>query len=600
MVAASLASGVVAQSNVSNKEYSLDAVAKESKRSITKVTNSPFTTKTVFMANESFDVFPPTGWTVSSGPASTTAEPDMMWHQETTGNPTSCASVLYVNSVDVLDEWLVTPTIDLTSSSADVRLKFEFNTSQFWHVTPNDNVDINVIVSTDGGVSFTDTIWQEDDLTFLQNSYLDLDWETYVWTAALLDISAYSGMNNLQFAFVYAGQDGAQFNLDNVSIADVEANDLVAVQAFAADITTDYEYSMVPLAQARPLSFGLELQNIGSADQTNVGIDYDVTDAVPTSLEAGSETPVATLVPGAKDTIYKTSAITPTTVGVYALDMEGVADATDFNNTNNSLARTVEYTDYVWAVDDNMFTSGISNVSSQPGEAIEIGNSFLANAASTITHLHIGISDLATNDGQLVYGKIYLFDAGSQAYVFAEQTAEYTVTTADLGAMVSLELSSTYDLVAGGEYLVVACHYGGTDELEFAMSGPASEGSVIGYTSDGSPFTLTSPNAIMVRLQLEDPAASVNEVTENVTVSQNFPNPFNGNTTVNYTLTSTDEVMVEITDVTGKVIEVINEGVRTAGSHAVVINSNKLAAGTYYYTVSTSNGKVTNAMNVTK
>ena len=60
------------------------------------------------------------------------------------------------------------------------------------------------------------------------------------------------------------------------------------------------------------------------------------------------------------------------------------------------------------------------------------------------------------------------------------------------------------------------------------------------------------------------------------------------------------EVMVQITDVTGKVIEVMNEGVRTAGSHVLNINSNKLAAGTYYYTISTSNGKVTKAMNVTK
>jgi hypothetical protein len=58
--------------------------------------------------------------------------------------------------------------------------------------------------------------------------------------------------------------------------------------------------------------------------------------------------------------------------------------------------------------------------------------------------------------------------------------------------------------------------------------------------------------------------------------------------------------MVEITDVTGKVIEVMNEGVRTAGSHVLTINSNKLAAGTYYYTVSTSNGNVTKSMNVTK
>ncbi len=94
--------------------------------------------------------------------------------------------------------------------------------------------------------------------------------------------------------------------------------------------------------------------------------------------------------------------------------------------------------------------------------------------------------------------------------------------------------------------------------------------------------------------------ASIEEEVANITVGQNFPNPFNGNTTVNYELNSTESVMVEITDITGKVIAVMNEGVRTAGSHVLTINSNNLAAGTYYYTLSTSKGKVTKAMTVAK
>jgi hypothetical protein len=417
-----------------------------------------------------------------------------------------------------------------------------------------------------------------------------------------IDISSVAGNSSqVLVQFFYDDYDfwGWYWAVDDIKIVENDANDVKVDEYFRTDINADFEYSQIPLEQVRPISFGIVANNIGINSQSVV-MDFDVMMG-GSSVESGSSA-ATTITSNIIDTIFHTTGFTPSSLGMVTVNLSA-AIAVDDVPSNNSFPTIdlVEVTNYVWAKDDNLFSSSLSNVTSQPGQSLEIGNRFLANAASTVSHIHVGIANVSSNTGQLVYAKIYVYDAGTAAYVFAEVTDDHAIVAGDLGQVVSLELNNNYDLVAGGDYLVVAGHYGGTTEVEIGMSGHAIEGDVLGFTADGSAFNLSGPEAIMVRMGLLDPSASVEEIVEgNLTVSQNFPNPFSGNTTVNYTLASNDEVMVEITDVTGKVIEVMNEGVRTAGSHVLTINSNKLSAGTYYYTLSTSNGKVTKSMNVTK
>jgi hypothetical protein len=207
-----------------------------------------------------------------------------------------------------------------------------------------------------------------------------------------------------------------------------------------------------------------------------------------------------------------------------------------------------------------------------------------------------------TGGSPLIYSKLYSIDGGG-GFVFEGESPEYTVTPANIaaGATISLALEFPVSLNAGTSYLAVVGAYGdggATNDLVTATSGQ-SEAQTTFYLdgTDGTWYYTTATP--MVRMNFNN-SISVEELNNNITVGQNFPNPFNGTTTVNYELTSTESVMVEITDITGKVIAVMNEGVRTAGSHVLTINSNNLAAGTYYYTLSTSKGKVTKAMTVAK
>jgi len=80
-------------------------------------------------------------------------------------------------------------------------------------------------------------------------------------------------------------------------------------------------------------------------------------------------------------------------------------------------------------------------------------------------------------------------------------------------------------------------------------------------------------------------------------LSQNKPNPMNGNTAIQYELEKyCDNVQLEIFDVHGRKAVVVNEGEKAAGRHSINIESSKLSAGTYYYSLKANGNRLTKKM----
>jgi len=88
------------------------------------------------------------------------------------------------------------------------------------------------------------------------------------------------------------------------------------------------------------------------------------------------------------------------------------------------------------------------------------------------------------------------------------------------------------------------------------------------------------------------------EATTNnsLTVEQNFPNPFNGSTTVEYSLEKSSNVSISVFNVTGAQVLTIEAGVKATGSHTINIDGSNLKAGVYYYTLTANNNSVTKKM----
>lgn len=66
-------------------------------------------------------------------------------------------------------------------------------------------------------------------------------------------------------------------------------------------------------------------------------------------------------------------------------------------------------------------------------------------------------------------------------------------------------------------------------------------------------------------------------------LEQNFPNPFNPRTTINFTLPGPSEVRLTVYDLLGRQVALLVDGNRDAGVHQVTFDAPELASGVYIY-----------------
>lgn len=82
-----------------------------------------------------------------------------------------------------------------------------------------------------------------------------------------------------------------------------------------------------------------------------------------------------------------------------------------------------------------------------------------------------------------------------------------------------------------------------------------------------------------------------------IALEQNMPNPANNLTTIKYSLANGGSaVSLEVYDVTGQLVETVNQGQQAAGQHQIDLNTANYAAGVYFYTLNVDGVKVTKRM----
>ncbi|MEM8484734.1 MAG: T9SS type A sorting domain-containing protein [Bacteroidota bacterium] len=66
-------------------------------------------------------------------------------------------------------------------------------------------------------------------------------------------------------------------------------------------------------------------------------------------------------------------------------------------------------------------------------------------------------------------------------------------------------------------------------------------------------------------------------------LSQNFPNPFNPVTTIEFALDQSQEIRLSVYDVLGREVKVLEQGLKAAGVYSVQFDAQDLASGMYFY-----------------
>lgn len=559
------ASTLVAQvDNVTIKRESERVKPLITKSTPSKVLPAPQATNRVQYLTEDFEgTVPGTGWSIVSGPSSTVTDPNQEWHLQTTGgypqnaNPFDgtaaggCLAVNYVNSVDQHDEWFISPAVALPNNAC--RVAFDFGTSVYWHATTlggtYDNADIQVLVSTDGGTTWSAVLWQEDDLALLQAAYCDgyENLDPYAWSRAFVDLTPYQGQS-VTLAWNYNGLDGAPFYLDNISVEDVPANEIAVLKGWSADVVQKWDYSMVPVAQTIPMRVGTVVRNLGGQTQT-----FDVTaniDFGGSSVYNSSVT--LTQTPAQIDTVWFDSNYTPTALGNYTVTF---TVPNDDDNNNNSRVANVETTSHTYAHD---FT--VAEVYGFDEDAITaIGNTFEMEANAALTAVDIKFETGTTPD---IYVAINVWQVGQNIQdLTSVALQDYTVPAANIGSgnFTSIPFANPVNLVAGNAYVIEVQKVNpGTERLYVGGSPEGDEDlSTVCYgpfgTNNAVNWFIGWGFGAAVRASF-DPTWGIEE-GELAGVSI-YPNPTNGVITITNSANTAN--VIEVMDVAGKVVATQN------------------------------------------
>lgn len=145
---------------------------------------------------------------------------------------------------------------------------------------------------------------------------------------------------------------------------------------------------------------------------------------------------------------------------------------------------------------------------------------------------------------------------------------------------------------ASTQRIICGCHGSRYDVNGVVKQGPAAT-ALKKYQSqyDSTANTLTITDAVLdVSPSNGTPLA----------LNQNYPNPFTGKTMISFEIPSSASVSLVITDINGNEVATLHNGVLPAGKHELQFNGSALAAGTYFYKLSTPNGTLVKQMEIVR
>jgi len=403
-------------------------------------------------------------------------------------------------------------------------------------------------------------------------------------------------------AFGTNGGCGYAWMVDDILLEDAPDFDLKIQNTFST------EYSRVPLEQVLPFSFSGFISNEGGAIQNDVALKASV--SAPLFVDSSA---VTTLNPSQSDSLFIVNTFTPNAIGPLNVTMTAKSGQVDANPGDNSKTFTVNVTDSIYARDNGRYIgNGLYNgLTGADGNAYVMGNLFEIQTDAFATSVSFALQG-TTDAGTVASVKIYDFSGTEPVEIGTSgdvtiQTSQINTTgnaaTPNLNPkFVTIKLTSPVQLTAATKLYVAAVSYAGGLPLVIASGTDFvdGEGAFLYDTDAATPEWFLLGGSPMIRLNVHNTVGVEELDAQNIILAQNQPNPFNTQSTIQFTLTEGSNVNFTVTDLTGRIVKVIENQNLNAGNHNIVLDATEFAAGAYNYTL-TSNGKsVTKKMFVTK
>jgi hypothetical protein len=318
----------------------------------------------------------------------------------------------------------------------------------YWNVTPvGDNCGVNTLAS--GGNTLVGcggggarAASAGDPGAYDNNS-------TFIVTVGCLTPNDYSlhvvddwGDGGSRLNTLNDGVAAQSFNFSNgtnatytFTVQEPPEDNIKVDSTFYEPFTFDYYYR-IPIRQAKLLTPGSSIYNVGVNDQTdiNLNIQVETTSGIPYEDNVG----LPSLLSNRYDTL-RGKFLTPHNVGNHTFKYDLTMDAVDGATFDNVFEKTINFTDTVYAMDNNMGTSGIWYGS---GETYIIGNAYEIYSQDTATSISVLLgswTNPAFNDqNKPVSFKLYDFNGADPVEIGSNNF--HIITTDEVGTWLTLSL----------------------------------------------------------------------------------------------------------------------------------------------------------------
>jgi hypothetical protein len=441
-----------------------------------------------------------------------------------------------------------------------------------------DNSDIEPLTAN-GGSAYTNPSVKTINLSGFIPGGTNSLWIRFSWT------TAFPGSATNPNVWITYG-----WMIDDVRILEAYPDEFKLNEVFTHDIFNAWDYYETPTAQVVPSRIGISIKNDGGTAQSkSIDVNFDLGG---TSVYTGT-TPPVTLQPGESDTVWFDTGYTGTAVGTYTVTATLPADGVSTNNTGTA---DFKVTDFVYGHNHAL---GTNKLSFTQEELIGIGNIYEINANQELKAIDVAFAT-GTTAGIFVDIFVYEVVAGSIQDPGNFDVVNFTYqvpTPAPVSGITTIQLPTPTTLEAGKMYFVIAMtSQTATEKLAIKTSSAGdADFSTVCYgpfgASNAVNYFVGWGVAPAVKLNF-DPSVGVNETSGNVTISEVYPNPTSGTTSVDFSLLNNENVKVLVLDAAGRVVKTVVNGNLTAGAHSVSFDAD-FTSGVYFVNIVTEGTTVT-------
>jgi len=501
-----------------------------------------------------------------------------------------------------MDAYIQTPVLDLTGYP-DVMLRYQ----QFFRYCCNEGeIKILVQISTNGGSTFTD---------FDARDGVRVNATSVNAAQKVLNISAIAGgQSNVVIRFRVSGASHYFWMIDDVAITEPAQNDLILNKQYLDFLVPQGGYyTRVPRTQLGELTFRAAIKNIGSVAQTDVKLNVVVKKAAAEVYNASSVGKTEARL--AEDTLQigAGSGYTPSQIGTYSVKYNITQQETEQVPTNDTLPPfTFIVNDTVYARDNNILTGRTISTGSfvgGEGEGSRIVTEYVAVNPGKLLSVSVYLDTNRAAVG--TYFKAIVYKVGETSFEPLLESDFFDITSANqLGKWVHLPLITNGEselITDSTTYLAGIEVYGSTTTkniyipIDISTPHPIRTSFVYPAGASSPAWGYTTYGQAFIRLNVGEVDASLKKVeNKGFSLGQNQPNPANSFSTIEYSLEKPSVVTLEITDLSGKLIEQFSQGRKSVGKFQIGINTAQYSAGTYFYTLKTELGAQTKKMIITR